>query len=206
MLFIKKRVKSFFFTHVFSRFAVSFKRFFNVLKSLKIYNIPISTLKHKVYDFDYTLHVSFFEHFGNVPFENGSITADVELNNEQEGFFILKFSFKGKLEVICDRCLDPMNIDISDQHELIFKYTDTESILEEDVVFLPMETGEINIAQYIYEFANLSLPHQNIHPDIKGKSICNKTVIKHLNKSKKDTQENHDPRWDQLFNLKNTAN
>jgi uncharacterized metal-binding protein YceD (DUF177 family) len=90
----------------------------------------------------------------------------------------------GWAQVDCDRCLDPLKIEISSKEQIIVKFDD--SISEDDrddsdVIFLPYSEDKINVAQYLYEFAHLNLPIRRIHQDdANGQSTCNAEMISKL--------------------------
>jgi len=99
-------------------------------------------------------------------------------------FLELNFEMNGWAEVDCDRCLDPMKLDISSKEQIIVKFDDNVSEdgpEDSDVIFLSYSEDKINVAQYLYEFAHLSLPIRRVHgDDASGNSTCNAEMIRKL--------------------------
>jgi uncharacterized metal-binding protein YceD (DUF177 family) len=90
----------------------------------------------------------------------------------------------GWTQVDCDRCLDPLKIEISSKEHIIVKFDDKLSENSEDdndVILLPYSEDRINVAQHLYEFAHLNLPIRRVHEvDENGKSTCNAEMISKL--------------------------
>ena len=120
---------------------------------------------------------------------------------------ILEFLFEleGKVFVPCDRCLDPVDIEIEYQAPLYVKFGDESHEETDELYVISEQETEIELTQFIYEFIHLSLPFRRVHPDDEnGNSTCNKEMLKRLeelsvNEEKQDT----DPRWNNLKDLFN---
>jgi uncharacterized metal-binding protein YceD (DUF177 family) len=113
---------------------------------------------------------------------------NVKMNfDKKSSFFQLKFVIEGVANTICDRCGDPLNIEIWDEFDLIVKLTNEENLAqlededEGDVVFISRNETVINVLEWIYEFIQLSIPIQKIHKnDEEGKSFCNPKALEVL--------------------------
>ena len=104
------------------------------------------------------------------------------------GAYELEFQLKGKVEVTCDRCLEPMDQPIDAQCMLRVKMGDDYAD-DGDVVTIPERDGTINVAWNIYEFAALQIPLRHVHPE----GEC-KAPSPYLSPE----EERSDPRWDAL--------
>jgi uncharacterized metal-binding protein YceD (DUF177 family) len=167
---------------------------------LKQFNIPIAGLEIGTHQYDFDIDGKFFEAFPESEIKNCRIKLDLNLIRQTE-LILLVFSIKGSIELICDRCLDPFDLDIDINEEVVLKYLPRNSKVEDkgEEVILP-EQQEIDIRQYIYDFICLQIPFRKVHPDDEnGNSLCDKEVLKKIDELsiKKDT----DPRWDQLKDL-----
>ncbi len=92
--------------------------------------------------------------------------------------FELNFSIVGVVFVPCDRCLDDIPMDVDTKNKLIVKFGKEYSEESDEIVIIPEEDGEINIAWFLYEFIILSLPAKKVHPA----GTCNKAMSSKLNK------------------------
>ncbi len=165
------------------------------MKALKSYNILFSGLKNTLHHFDYTINDEFLKNFTEEKLNVNNIKIGLDFD-KNENFIMLDFQINGIIKTTCDRCLDPLDINIDNTYQLVIKFEDTSEIKEEDeIIFLPLESTEINVAKYIYEYLMLSIPSYKTHS--LNKSSCNPEIVAYLHTEKKDSDR--DPRWDKLF-------
>ena len=121
---------------------------------------------------------------------------------KKPGVFALHFSLEGRVEVVCDRCLEEFMMEISNTQTVFVKMGDNPGEVEDDVLIIGRDDHEIEVGQYLYEFIMLALPYQKVHPDDEeGNSTCNKEMLEKLNAHRfeePDKEEKTDPRWDAL--------
>ena len=121
---------------------------------------------------------------------------------KKTGVFSLHFSLEGKVEVMCDRCLDKFMTDVSTTHTIFVKMGETPGEIEDDVLIIGRDDHEIEVGQYLFEFIMLALPYQKVHPDdYEGHSTCNPEMLKQLDAHRTkeaDKDEKIDPRWDAI--------
>ena len=125
------------------------------------------------------------------------------------GIYELTFEIDGVVQVVCDRCLDDMDQPVSSVDILKVKLGD-DYLEDGDMVIIPEDEGEINVAWYIYEFIALDIPIKHVHEA--GK--CNKAMEGKLNQYLRTladdenqdedesddsvTRDKVDPRWNEL--------
>lgn len=168
------------------------------------YVIAYKGLKDGLHLFDFKVDDLFFESFEESEIEKGAVNIHVSLNKKPT---ILEFLFEidGKVTVSCDRCLDPVELEIEYEAPLYVKFGEETHEETDELYVISEQETEIYLAQFIYEFIHLSLPYRRVHPDDKnGNSTCNKEMLKRLeelsvNEEKPDT----DPRWNNLKDLFN---
>ncbi len=182
-----------------------------------IYNIDLKELAPGVHDFEFLLDNKFFADIDGTEVQKGKIKASVSVKSGAM-MFELSFHLEGVAIVPCDRCLDDMEVPIDTHNRLVVKFGKEYSEEGDDIVIVPEEEGEINIAWFLYEFVALAIPMKHVHAP--GK--CNKTMAAKLRQhssrrvdeeddlddemSESDTQfeddKNYtDPRWDALKGL-----
>lgn len=153
---------------------------------------------------------SFFEINEISELLDGSINLQINMD-KSEKMLNLEFVFKGNVVVECARCLDPVTFDLNfTDHLLVNLLPDFSEQFEseDDQVWMINEKEfELDIYQFVYESIILALPSQIIHPDDKkGKSTCNPEFLKKLAQysveEKQMPEEEIDPRWEALKNLK----
>lgn len=174
------------------------------MKSNRQFVIPFKGLKVGKHDFVFEIGNKFFDDFEGSEISNGTLQVQVILEKRPS---MLEFDFilKGSVIVTCDRCLDDLEVPIDFSSKLFVKFGDTTEEQTDEIIVLSHAEHELDVMQYIYEFAHLSLPFKRVHPnDKKGKSTCNKEMLKKLDEYIiRNDQEDTDPRWDDLKNLLN---
>ncbi len=169
---------------------------------LKKYKISFSGLQIGHHSFDFQINDQFFESFEKSKVHKGNLDLKVEMD-KSETMIQLHFNFKGEVVVECDRCLDEFTYPLEFSEMLIVKFGyKTHEEESEDILVIDLNEYEINIAQYIYEYISLSLPMQNIHPDVDGISTCNPEFLKNFDQQEIENEQDMDPIWDALKGLK----
>lgn len=172
------------------------------MKVIEEYDIPIHGLSEGIHNFKFEVGNSFFAYFDNSELPGGDLIVEVVLNKRPQ-FLEFDLIFKGSLSLVCDRCLEEFQFEIELEEKLFVRFGEAFEELDDNIIVIPREESRFNIAQFIYEFAVLSIPYKKIHPETKaGKTLCNPEMIKRLNELKVEGNSDiTDPRWDILKNL-----
>jgi len=170
------------------------------MDSLNAYSIPLGGIKDGMHQFDYQIDSDFFKHFSETPISEGSFKVHVDFDKKPTVIDIL-IDFQGAMTTPCDRCLKSMQLPIIGQERLLVKYSE-DAKEEENVVYIPFETAEWNIAKYIYEFICLVIPLIKTH-DLSNDETCDEKMLSYLDQQDdKESDEQENPIWDQLKNIK----
>ena len=112
--------------------------------------------------YEFTLDNQFFVDLDGPEVQKGKLT--VELNvKKTSGVFLLEFQTEGFVIVPCDRCLDDMELPISSSDKLMVKFGHEYAEEGDNLIVIPEEEGEINVAWFMYEFVALSVPMKHVH-------------------------------------------
>lgn len=177
-------------------------------KRLKEYNIVFSSLKLGEHRFGYDLNTPFFEVFGFDEFTDPNLHVDVDMVKKNT-MLEFEFSLKGTVVVRCDITDLPFEMEVSNSFGLLVKFGDAYNDEDDEVLILPHGEYEVNIAQYLFELAALSLPQKRVHPDVKSGKIGGEMLekLRQLDpedrEEKKEENDDIDPRWDKLKDLLN---
>lgn len=136
--------------------------------------------------------------------QNGLVNLQIEME-VQEKMLHLAMHFSGKVVLPCDRCLDPVEVPLDFDEELIVKIVDHTAARENDdnMWFISDNVNEIDIFHFVYESISLALPHRIVHEeDENGNSTCNPDILERLNALTKKADDDIDPRWEALKKLK----
>jgi uncharacterized metal-binding protein YceD (DUF177 family) len=172
------------------------------VNDIESYVIPFTGLKPGAHTFGYQADGSFFKHFEHSQISDALIDIRVDLERE-ERMLVFRFDIRGRVTVPCDRCNDPVEVEIGGQEQLVVKLGDHFEEENEVIVIIPESASKFDLSPYIYEYVHLMLPVRKVHPgDTYEESLCNPAV---LNKLKElEAQHAPDPRWEALNKLKDT--
>ena len=166
-----------------------------------LYSIPLAGLKEGRYTYEFTIGNEFFEAFEGSEIRRGELMAEVILE-KCTAHLQLDIEINGKVEVMCDRCLDQFYMPVSSTNRLIVKQGKEWEETDPDMIVMPLDEHEIDLSQFIYEYIHLALPIKRIHPeDSKGRSECNPEMIRRLKDHLIAGEEISDPRRDDLIKL-----
>lgn len=187
------------------------------MAKFSLYNISLKNLSFGVHTYAYELDRKFFEAIDGDEVRKGNVKVEVNVKRTSSTFEF-DFELKGVVQVPCTRCLDDMDQTVDSRNRLIVKFGKEYSEESDEIVIIPEEEGEINIAWFLYEFIALTIPIKHVHPA----GECNRAVSSKLRKHRavsKDEEETDedlgdeeeltdegdtqsgDPRWEALKGL-----
>lgn len=166
--------------------------------------IPYKGLGIGKHAFVFDIDDKFFADFEESEISKGKVHVVVNLD-KQSSLLQLEFILVGIVYVACDRCLDNLDLAVNYNTNLFIKFGEQTGEQSEEILVLSYAEHELDISQYIYEYAHLSLPYKRMHSDNEnGESTCNKDMLKKLEAYLLPEKEvNSDPRWNNLKDLMN---
>lgn len=156
--------------------------------------IPLNGLSAGKLNFQWHVGKEFFVGFGDSDIIDADISAAVTV--EKSGNYIgVDCHLNGVLTVPCDRCLEDLDIPVSETVRLSVKFGNEPSDPavadmtedEREVVYLPVDEASMDMAQVIFDYSMLAIPLQRVHPD----GECNPEAIKYL-ASERDFEEDRE--------------
>ena len=164
--------------------------------------------------YEFLLDNLFFAHIDGPEVQKGKVNVELTVKKTSRAFE-LSFQTEGIVWVPCDRCLDEMEQPVTSSDKLMVKFGREYAEEGDNLIVIPEEEGEINVAWFMYEFIALAIPMKHVHAP--GK--CNKAVTSKLNKHLRtsgyddaeesfgagedivvedEAEEQIDPRWNEL--------
>jgi uncharacterized metal-binding protein YceD (DUF177 family) len=173
------------------------------MEKLKNFDIQVYKLDSKQHEYEYVVENDFFSEFEGDFVESGKVEIQLLLD-KRENLMELNFDFSGYVDLISDRSLEPFQYPIEINKKLLYKYGEEEQELEDDVMVITKNTQVINVGHFIYETIALQIPLKKLHPDeIEEDEEHNDYVyIDDAEEEIEQDEENIDPRWAALKNLK----
>ena len=176
------------------------------------FEIAFVGLKPGIHEFNYEITDKFFERFQEQDFRNCEASIKITLD-KKVGFMMLKFEIGGQLTANCDRCNNEIVLDLWDEFNIVVKMVDDPEVMNEqeddpDVYYISRGESHLNVADWIYEFINLSIPMQKVctRNDKEGPG-CNQDALDVLKKMESDDSEHpNNPIWKGLEKFKGLDN
>jgi uncharacterized metal-binding protein YceD (DUF177 family) len=176
------------------------------------FEIAFVGLKPGVHEFNYSIDDSFFEAFQQQDFTK--CKAQVKLSfDKKTGFMLLKFEVGGVLEVNCDRCNSRLPLELWDEFNITVKMVDEPEVMNKqeddpDVYYIGRQESHLDVANWIYEFINLSIPMQKVcNFEKMDGPHCNPEARETLKKLETEEEvEKQNPIWKGLEKFKDLEN
>ena len=183
-----------------------------------LYKVELKNLSPGVHEYEYFLENKFFVDIDGDEVQKGKVKVNLTVKRTSM-VFDMNFQLEGIVYVPCDRCLDDMELHVSTQNKLVVKFGKEYAEESEEIVIIPEEEGEINLAWFIYEFIALAIPMKHIHAPGKCNKAMSSKLKKHTARRADDEDEfdeeaaddivvdddaadmPSDPRWDALKGL-----
>ena len=183
-----------------------------------LYKVELKNLSPGVHEYEYFLENKFFVDIDGDEVQKGKVKVNLTVKRTSM-VFDMNFQLEGIVYVPCDRCLDDMELPVSTQNKLVVKFGKEYAEESEEIVIIPEEEGEINLAWFIYEFIALAIPMKHIHAPGKCNKAMSAKLKKHTARRADDEDEfdeeaaddivvdddaadmPSDPRWDALKGL-----
>lgn len=162
----------------------------------RAFEIAFVGLKPGIHEFNYELDDQFFREKGAEDLAN--VSANIKLLFEKNnGFMLLKFEVGGRTDVTCDRCGNPLKIDLWDEFKMLVKLVDNADEMNQqeedpDVFYLSRTESHMDVSNWLYDFVLLSVPMQRMCAKEKmGGPQCNTEVLEKLKEMESRTMENN---------------
>lgn len=164
--------------------------------------IPFSGLKEGKHQFDFQIGAEFFEQFDQSMIDQADINVAVDFE-KKKNLLEVDLSFEGTIDSSCDRCSDPVQVELADDDYVLVKFGEEESN-DEHIIYIPDSAHELDLSDLTYELVCINLPAKIAH---ESEEDCDQEMIKKLQElsienKKEETEGEVDPRWADLAKLK----
>ena len=125
------------------------------------YIIDLSRLPVGTHSFDIQLDDDFFASLEKSEILHGNVAANVALNLREEDYR-LSIAVHGTVFVVCDRCLDPMPLEIDDEQEI---WSEDEEMTddEESVNRKSPNRKSLDLSWLAYGIVSINIPLVHSH-------------------------------------------
>ena len=117
------------------------------------YIIDLSRLPIGTHEFDIRLDDAFFGSLEKTEVLSGEVEGKAELKLREEDYS-LRIAVHGTVFVVCDRCLDPMPLEINDEQEIFSEDEPNNQMVNDKMV---------NLQWLAYEIVSINIPLVHSH-------------------------------------------
>ena len=117
--------------------------------------IDLRRLPTGTHQFDFQLDNDFFSTLEKSEILNGQVACKATLNLREEDYS-LDIAVHGTVFVVCDRCLEPMPLEIEDEQEI---WSEDEDSNDQR----PMTNDQLDITWLAYEIVSINIPIVHCH-------------------------------------------
>lgn len=135
------------------------------------YKLMLKSLPEGNHVFEYHLDKQFFINMENADVRDADVMVTLAVEH-RGGVYCLDFHLEGVLTVLCDRCLDELELPIDATYTLNVKYGEEYNDDSDTLLIIPESDNYLNVAYMIYDTAVLAIPPRHVHPQ--GK--CNRAM------------------------------
>lgn len=137
--------------------------------------------------YEFLLDNDFFTAIDSPELQKGKVYVVLDVKKSAQAFE-LNFRTEGVVVVLCDRCLDEMDQEVTSKDKIFVKFGAAYADEGDNLIIVPEEEGDINVAWIMYEFIALAIPMKHVHAP--GK--CNKAMSGKLNKYLRTSADDDD--------------
>ena len=146
-----------------SKFCSNFAADFAPRSEQNHYIVDLKRLPVGTHLFDFQLDNDFFSSLEKSEILSGEVVAKAVLNLREEDYQ-LNIAVRGTVFVVCDRCLDPMPLEINDEQEIWSA--------EEDNDQSSINNHQLDLTWLAYEIVSINIPIVHSHQP----GECNKQM------------------------------
>ena len=145
---------------------------------LQPFVIPLNGLTQGGSRFDWHADGQFFSNSGNTEILDADLQVSVHVEKTMR-FFGVDALITGWVKVLCDRCLEELELPVDTSFRLSVKFggnAETADAGDREIVMVPEGSSELDLAQFVYDYTCISLPMRRVHPE----GECNPEALKYL--------------------------
>jgi len=172
------------------------------------YNIAFTGLKNGVHDFVFDVDQGFFDLFSTEnEFTNANIVAKVLLD-KHSSFMKLDLEISGSVVLVCDISGIGYTQLVTGDEGVVVKFGDKYDDSDGEIITIPHNHSEFNIAKLIFETVVISIPMKRVSPDLSDEyfeildNFRPKNHEIYFDRLEENDEENIDPRWSELKRIK----
>ena len=151
------------------------------------YKVELSSLGDGHHEQDFVCDTEFFKNMEHTGILRSDVRVHLDLEKRHDAYDCT-FTCRGTVTVPCDRCLDPMDLDVDTQYHIIVKYGEDYNDESDELLVIPESDTYLNVAYMLYDTLLLTIPLRHVHP--LGK--CNRAMAAALSKHRASSDDDEE--------------
>ena len=143
------------------------------MQSKGLLHINLAQASAKAESIHVALDSSFFSSLDQEEIEGGNINVTLKVKTPVHQIYAVTVDIEGSVIVRCDRCLDPLTLNIEAHEEIKVKDGEQEENDGWDLKYAECTDSSHDFSWDIYEIAETSLPMQRVHEE----GECNPDMV-----------------------------
>lgn len=195
------------FVHFLCGYIGFFRNFARQMEKLDAYKVDLNGMQDDAFNRSLTADDDFFAVVQGSEIQHGDVAVWVQVHRNSSDYE-LSLKFQGEVEVLCDRCLEPMRQPV--EGEALIKVC-LGDVFEDDgdKVVVPETSGILDFSWLLYEQIALQIPLSHVHSQGECDETMQSVMMQHEvqgGESSDEETRTTDPRWDALKKLISTNN
>ena len=128
------------------------------------YKVDLAGKADGHYEQDFVIDKTFFENMENNDILWSDVHVHMDMDKRNDAYHCV-FHCKGKLQIPCDRCLEPMKHEVDSDYELTVKFGDEYNDETDGLLIVPDSDNDLNVASIVYDTVALTIPISHVHEE-----------------------------------------
>ncbi|MGM9836227.1 MAG: YceD family protein [Muribaculaceae bacterium] len=190
------------------------------MAKLATFRIPLRGAKQGTDNYEFLLDDDFFRAMESIDILGGAVKVSLAVRRANEANYFA-IHCQGTIQIVCDRCLEPMDYAVEADYDLAVKYGDEYDDSNDGVLIVPEGDNDLDVAPIVYDTVALSIPLQHVHAEGECDEATWQALQAHTahdlddepdeygtyadedaDADQLDNETNIDPRWAELMKLK----
>jgi uncharacterized metal-binding protein YceD (DUF177 family) len=171
--------------------------------------IEFPKLRAGANQFEFKVDEKFLSDYEYSPVKQADVYIKLNLF-KTENMLDLDFMLSGTANVVCDTCLAAVDMPISLEFKLVIKFSDSENLADDEIIYLNRGEHEYDLKQFLYESLIVAIPSKKSCDEVPEPKPCNKDVLAKIGlvtnveeAEEESGEKDTDPRWDKLKDIFN---
>lgn len=146
------------------------------MQSENLLNINLAYAAEAAKRLDVELTDRFFANLEQEEISGGDVHAEIFVRASAGNIFNVQIKVKGNVIVACDRCLDPLSIEVEATDNIKIKDAEQEDCDAPEMLYLEANNPCYDLSWQLYEIIETALPMQRVHAE----GECNKDMVSYI--------------------------